>query len=87
MIGVGVAAGCWGTRAGVGLAFGVLSVTTSFTGVAVGSGVWPLAVAPKNTEAVKSDTKQKTTLVIAGKIEEIICPKGLNLQGVNFPQA
>ena len=67
MIGVGVASGTNRTRAGVGFAFGVLSVTTSFTGVAVGSGD-----CPKAAVEAKSAIKQKTTLVIAGKVEEIV---------------
>src|SRR5688500_1240702 len=62
IIGVGVIRGL--TAAG----FGVLSVTTSLTGVAVGSG----RTCPKTDAApAKSEIKQKTTLVIIRKLGEL----------------
>jgi hypothetical protein len=66
-IGVGVGA----IRAGVGIAFGVLSVITTFTGVGVGSTprICPFAVIDA---AAKSEIIQKTTLVIMAKLGELI---------------
>jgi hypothetical protein len=62
MMGVGV------TRGLTAAAFGVLSVTTSLTGVAVGSG----RTCPKIDAApAKSEIVQKTTLVIIGKLGEL----------------
>lgn len=78
-IGVGVGL----TRGLVETDAGTLSVTTTLTGVGVGS---TMRTGP-NAEAVpaKRETIQKTTLVIDGKIGELFGLKGSNLTGCERP--